>query len=98
HQATSLFKKSENISALLGFIILLIGLLLQFYFGANSPIVIGTFILSIVVGGYSLFITGFKNLFRFYFDMKTLMTIAIIGAALIGEWIEGAIAVLLFAF
>lgn len=97
HQATSLFKKRENISALLGFIILLIGLLLQFYFGANSPIVIGTFILSIVVGGYSLFITGFKNLVRFYFDMKTLMTIAIIGAALIGEWIEGAIVVLLFA-
>src|SRR5699024_7383792 len=96
-QETSFFKRKENIFVLISSVFLLAGIIMQMSIGKESPFTIGAYLAAIAIGGFHLFIAGFKNLFRFYFDMKTLMTIAIIGAALIGEWVEGAVVVLLFA-
>ena len=82
---------------LVSFIALLIGWYFFFSLGEEHFVTIAAFALSIIVGGYRLFFIGLNNLVRLQFDMKTLMTIAIIGAAIIGEWAEGATVVILFA-
>jgi Zn2+/Cd2+-exporting ATPase len=74
-------------------VISILFLLAGYSFGKNSAL----FAAAIFIGGLSLFKTGIQNLIRLYFDMKTLMTLAIIGAAIIGEWSEGAVVVILFA-
>ncbi|WP_251345701.1 hypothetical protein, partial [Staphylococcus aureus] len=55
------------------------------------------FISAIVIGGFSLFTEGIKDLLKLNFSMEVLMTVAIIGASIIGEWAEGSIVVILFA-
>ena len=91
------FKRKENVLTVISFVFLVIGIITSFTLEESHPLAIGLFIISIVVGGFDLFRGGLVNLSRFYFDMKTLMTIAIIGAAIIGEWREGAVVVFLFA-
>ncbi|MEF3302801.1 heavy metal translocating P-type ATPase [Paenibacillus sp. GYB003] len=87
----------ENGNVILSFILLIAGYALGKQFGEESLFSSVAYGAAIVLGGYELFIKGIKNLFRFQFDMNVLMTIAVIGAAVIGEWGEGATVVILFA-
>ncbi|RAK18392.1 Cd2+/Zn2+-exporting ATPase [Anoxybacillus vitaminiphilus] len=96
-QQIPFWKKRTNITTAISALFVLLGYSAQFTAGENSVLSIGLFALSIMIGGYELFKAGILNLIRLRFDMKTLMTVAIIGAALIGEWGEGAVVVFLFA-
>ncbi|QED49418.1 heavy metal translocating P-type ATPase [Cytobacillus dafuensis] len=91
------WKKAENKNTMASLIFLIFGYTSMYSFGEAHLATIFIFALSILIGGFDLFKEGLKNLTKLQFDMKTLMTIAIIGAAVIGEWSEGAVVVFLFA-
>lgn len=94
---TPFYKQRQTIETAISFMLLIAGVILSFQTSEGNPWAIGLFGSSMLVGGYHMFRTGLMNLSRFEFDMKTLMTIAVIGAAIIGEWREGAVVVFLFA-
>ncbi|MFT9598091.1 heavy metal translocating P-type ATPase [Mesobacillus sp.] len=73
------------------------GYLSSYVNGEENVVTTLLFLASMFIGGLSLFKVGLQNLLRFEFDMKTLMTVAVIGGAIIGEWAEVAIVVILFA-
>ena len=95
-QRTPFWKNRANLPLLFSFVLLVIGWGMD-WFHVEEKFVILFNAAAILVGGFRLFITGIKNLVRFQFDMNTLMTIAVFGAAAIGEWGEGATVVILFA-
>lgn len=96
-QQIPFYRRKENIFAAISLVFVLIGLVFSLQRGEGNVISNINYFVAIVIGGSTIFITGFKNLLKLSFDMKTLMTVAIIGAAIIGEWQEAAIVVFLFA-
>ena len=91
------YKRRQTIETAISLVLLIVGITVSFRTSETDPAAIALFAGSMLVGGYHMFGTGLRNLMKLQFDMKTLMTIAIIGAAIIGEWREGAVVVFLFA-
>lgn len=54
------------------------------------------YLAAIVMSGYSTFLQGLKNLLRLRFNMDTLMTVALTGAVIMGEWKEATLVAILF--
>lgn len=95
-QSIPFWKNQENLPLFFSLFFLVMGWgLHQFHHDEKMGIVF--YAAAILIGGFQLFVKGIQNLFRLQFDMGTLMTIAILGAAAIGEWGEGATVVILFA-
>ncbi len=66
--------------------------------GLAEPVVAGLYISAIVCGGFYVARAGWAGLrITRSLDMNALMTIAAAGSIVVGEWAEGAVAILLFA-
>ncbi|AST95393.1 heavy metal translocating P-type ATPase [Shouchella clausii] len=89
------YKKHRSI--LLSVLLLVFGYVFQFKYGESNIGTVGLFLTAILAGGFPLLKTGIRNVARLEFNMKTLMTVAVIGGAIIGEWGEVAVVVILFA-
>jgi Cd2+/Zn2+-exporting ATPase len=75
---------------------LLVGWAGQTFFGLPQPVAIGLFALAYVAGGYDASRHALPALFKLHFDTDVLMLLAAIGAAILGEWVEGAFLLFLF--
>src|SRR5699024_8724169 len=92
---TPFYKKHSTL--LYSALFMALGFLSMAVNGNENILTAALFITSMIVGRTSLMKTELQNLVRFEFDMRTLMTIAVIGGVLIGEWAEVSVVVILFA-
>ena len=65
--------------------------------GAPARVSVPLFAATILVGGYATIRRGLRALPRLQFDMNVMMTGAVMGAAAIGQWEEGAAVAFLYA-
>ena len=63
---------------------------------AADYIVLGFSLAATLLAGWKVFIKGFRNLIKFRIEETVLMTIAVIAAFVLGEYVEGAMVTLLF--
>src|SRR5690606_694404 len=87
------YQRRQTIETAFSLLLLIAGIIISFQAGETHPWSIAIFGGSMASGGYHMLWTGLKNLSALQFDKKTLMTIAIIGVVIIGEWREGAVVV-----
>ncbi len=76
---------------------LMIGFFGERFFGLPAPVALGFYLLSYLAGGYDVARAAVPALFRGQFDIDLLMIAAAAGAALLGEWAEGAFLLFLFS-
>lgn len=88
-------EKGEKLEKIL-YIISVINFAITFIPQIPENIKIGMYIVSIILAGYEILFEGIKNIFKLNFEEDTLMAIAVVAACVIGEFVEGALVILLF--
>jgi len=83
---------------IISFAMVVLGLLARYGLGLPETVVNGLFLAGVLMGGYLMAKNGISVLIATReFDMNMLMTIAVIGASVIGEFEEAAVVVFLFS-
>lgn len=88
-------KEKENKLDIILYIIAIVFLGLSFIPTFTNTRVI-FILLSIILSGYELLFNGIKNIFKLDFEEDTLMTIAVIAAFCLGEYVESCLVIILF--
>lgn len=91
------WKNGRTLATIVSGVLLVMASILDWFEVPNS-LVIPLYGLAIVSGGFHSAIRGYYSLRSLSLDMNFLMTIAVLGAAAIGEWSEGAAVAFLFSF
>jgi Cd2+/Zn2+-exporting ATPase len=90
-------QKQRLVSVTISGAFTLLGLLVHWTHSAPESVTIALFIAAIISGGWFIAPKAIAAGRRSALDMNLLMTIAVLGAAGIGEWSEGAAVAFLFA-
>ncbi|MGC4044708.1 MAG: heavy metal translocating P-type ATPase [Armatimonas sp.] len=93
------FRRNPELSmSMLSGVLLAIGFTGERLFHLPTLPAIGIYIAAYVAGGLDLFRHGLPSILRGKLDVDFLMLVAAIGAAMLGEWVEGAFLLFLFSF
>lgn len=87
----------EVVMVVLAGVTLIFGFFGEKFFGLPASVALGFYLLSYLSGGYDVARAALPALFRSKFDIDLLMIAAAAGAALLGEWAEGAFLLFLFS-
>ena len=96
-QKISFWKNKRNNRMMITGLLLILTFYLDFFTNAQAGLLFLLYLAITFLGAFNIFKKGYKRLFLLQFDMNVLMSIAVTGAFLIGEWREGALVAFLFA-
>lgn len=83
--------------AIAAWVFTILGAILQYAFDASDAIVVGVFILAYLAGGTLATRDAISDLLEKHVNVDLLMVLAAAGAAVLGQWLEGAILLSLFS-
>jgi Cd2+/Zn2+-exporting ATPase len=96
-EASASAQRARLIAVIVSGVFTGIGLLMQWQNIAAPYGRIVAFVIAIIAGGWFILPKAFRAIRQRSLDMNVLMTVAVISAAIIGEWSEAAAVVFLFA-
>ncbi len=91
-----IWRDERLVAVLVGVVATIAGVVL--YHGLDLEWGIAAFVVAVLAGGRYVYRNAFTSLRHFHLDINVLMTLAVIGALAIGEYLEAATVVVLFAF